>query len=465
LLKFFRINDPYRMIFIFLILVIIRVVWMIVGLPLSLPELKWMIIGERLGDGFTMYKDLYDHTGPLSAIVYKSLDFVFGRTRWSHIVFSTLLITIQAGIFNNILLKNKAYDENSYLPAFFYVVFMSGVLDFFALSPQLMSLTFILLSLNYIFRRIDNVVTDELFIYSGLYLGLASAFYLPAGIFFLIFLLSFILFSSAVPRRLVLLAYSSSVIFAIIWMYFFWFDAGMDFLNDFFVAGWSKSKIFYLSYLELLELGAFLIGLGVLVSSVIISQRMTNYQQKMLQVMIVFFLAALILVFLSKDLMPSDMIFLIPPMTFFSVYYFLGLRRRIWRALLPYIAVIGVLIYPAFWLNNYNGDTLLVNTNDYTPGENLMGIGVPLSVYAQYRLSGPFLDPYVSEKKLNDVDYYDEASEIYEALQKSTPDLIIDEWGVAEKLFYRFPDFGLRYRQLDANTYVLQPTSTDNSAE
>lgn len=455
MLQFFRINDPYRILFIFLILVIIRVSWILVGLPLSLPELKWLLIGERLSDGFTMYKDLFDYTGPLAALVYKWLDVIFGRSRWVHMIFSTLLITIQAGILNNILLKNKTFSENTYIPAFVYVILASSTLDFFALSPQLMALTFILLSLNFIFRRIDNIVTDELFLYSGIFLGLATLFYLPSVVFFVVYLLSFILFSSAIVRRLLLFIYSASAMVLVVWAYFFWYGANWDFLEDYFISGLLKPKHYYLSYLQLFSLSAWLIGTAVIGLSTLFSVRVTNFQQKMQQVMILFLLGAIAVVVIAPDLTTGDLIFFIPSISFFLVYYFLSLRKRIWRVLIPYLIIFGALCYPYFWMKRNDLSGIIPTEAPLKlPGSRLMGIGTDISVYEHYKLAGPFLDDYVGAKKLEDLDYYSEASRLYEALDDSRADIILDRQGIIPVIFKRFPMFQAQFEPQGNGLYL-----------
>lgn len=425
------------------------------GLPLSAPELKWLVLGERLGDGFTMYKDVFDYTGPLAAMVYKWLDMIFGRSRWVHIVCSTFLVTIQGAVLNNILLKNKAYNENNYLPAFIYVILASSVLDFFALSPQLMALTFILMALNFIFRRIDNVITDELFLYSGICLGLASFFYLPSLVFFLIFLLSFILFSSAIVRRLLLFIYSAVAVFVIVWAYFFWYGAGWDFAEDFLMASFSRPKHYYLTYVELLGLSAWLIGVAVISLSTIFTVRVTNFQQKMQQVMILFLLSGLAVILLGTDLLTADLLFFIPSVTFFLVYYFLNLRRRVWRFLMPYVILLGSLAYPYYWLKNQKLEDLVIERTSLSlPGKRLMGIGTDISVYQNYKLAGPFLDDYVTGQKLEDLNYYREASRLFEALNDSRADIILDRRGVVPQIFDRFPLLRAQFRQESEGVYL-----------
>lgn len=422
---------------------------------MSIPELKWLLIGQRLGDGFTMYRDLYDYTGPVAVFFYKWLDMIFGRSRWVHVVFSTLLITVQAGMLNGLLIRNKAYAENSYLPAFIYVVCMSATMDFFALSPQLISVTFIIMALNHVFRRIDNVITDELFLYSGFYLGLALMCYLPAGVFFLIFLLSLILFSSAVVRRILLFIYGASVVVLVIWGYYFWFDAGSDFFYDYFVTPFLREKMWYVNFLDLTRISAVLIVAMVLGLSVIFTQRVTNFQQKMQQVMLLFIVAGIGVLFLNSDLMTADLVFFVPSITFFLVYYFLGLRKKIWKVLLPYGLIIGLLVYPYFWIQTGVVENLVAKSGGPKPvaKESLMGIGIDISSYQNYEIGGPFLDPFVSKRKIEQLDYFDGVSGLYYGITNSEPDLIYDEEGIAPILFQRFPEFAKSYEQSTTNQY------------
>lgn len=434
---------------------IIRITWALIGLPLSIPELKWLLVGQRLGDGFTMYRDLYDYTGPVAVFFYKWLDMIFGRSRWVHVVFSTLLITVQAGMLNGLLIRNKAYAENNYLPAFIYVICMSATMDFFALSPQLISVTFIIMALNHVFRRIDNVITDELFLYSGFYLGLALMCYLPSAVFFLIFLLSLILFSSAVARRILLFVYGASVVVLIIWAYYFWFDASSDFFYDYFATPFLKEKMWYVNFLGLAKISAVLIIAMLLGVSVVFTQRVTNFQQKMQQVMLLFIVAGFGVLILNSDLMTADLVFFVPSITFFLVYYFLGLKRRVWKFMLPYGLIISLLVYPYFWVNSEVSKNIIVPSGGPKPvsKESLMGIGVDITSYENYDIAGPFLDPFVSKRKIDQLDYFDGVSGLYYGITSSEPDLIYDEAEVVSILFQRFPKFAKAYEQSAANHY------------
>lgn len=190
-----------------------------------LPELKWMLLGERLGSGdFVMYQGVWDYTAPLSVFIYKWLFICFGKSRIPYFVLSILLVVIQAGIFNNVMLRNKAYNSSTYVPALVYMVFMNAFFDFLTLSPVLLSMTFVLLAMNNLFKRMDNQTKDELFIFTGVYLGIAALFYLPTVWFFMITILSLVLYTGSILRRMMLLIYGFALVVGLAGLYFYWFD-------------------------------------------------------------------------------------------------------------------------------------------------------------------------------------------------------------------------------------------------
>ena len=78
MLSFFKINDPYRLISVFILLLAIRLPVILDPESLTLLELKWMLVGEKMGNGSTVYLDIIDDTAPFSAGVYWLADIIFG---------------------------------------------------------------------------------------------------------------------------------------------------------------------------------------------------------------------------------------------------------------------------------------------------------------------------------------------------------------------------------------------------
>ncbi|MEM6831660.1 MAG: DUF6427 family protein, partial [Bacteroidota bacterium] len=346
MLRFFRINDPYRLVVIFLILIIVRFIqgYFVPNQPFL--ELKWLLLGQWLGKGFLMYRETYDYTGPLAAFVYKYVDLVFGRSALTHHIMSSFLIIIQAAIFNRILIKNKAFDENSYLPAFIYVIVMLSIPDFMALSPQLMCVTFILMTLGNVLRRIDNQSTDELFLNSGIYVGIATMFYLPAFVFLFVFLISFIIFSTALLRRLMLYLFGFFLVFLACITYFYWRGDYAYFIDFFLKKGLTLSAEKLMSWKTI-----FLVSIPLMITLIIAivknisAARLTNFQQRVQQVIWLIFFGGIVCFFLSNRKTTLELVFVIPLVTYFLNQYFILIHRRFYKFIMPGVIIFGLLGY------------------------------------------------------------------------------------------------------------------------
>ncbi|MBV6645474.1 MAG: hypothetical protein KI790_08485 [Cyclobacteriaceae bacterium] len=449
MLNFFRINDPYRLVVVFGFLLIIRVIMGIVGLPFSTTELRWLLLGERLGDGFLMYREAFDFVGPFSAGVYDIMDHIAGRSRIAHHIISTLLIMLQAGVLNFILLRNKAYNENNYVPAFIYVVLASSVLDFMALSPQLMSLTFILLALNNIFRRIDNEVTDELFLSAGIFLGISTLFYLPSVVYFFVFLLALLLFTTAIVRRLLLFFYGLLLPLILTYGYYYWFDAHWDFINSFFVRGLFGDRTTDLTWSSFLLITSPAIFFGIIsIYQTFVARGFANFQVKIQQVMLLSLLAGALSLVIDVEFAAIHLILFVPGLSFFISHYMLLLRRRWARVLLPIFMVLSLLLFPHALFNFHDLQLPIIEVKDIeVKDETLMVIGGEPTDYLHHQLKSPFMDPELTAQKLDGLHYYQTANVLFDLFDKSDPDIIEDRLGIMSEVFHRFPTIEQKYEK------------------
>ena len=429
---------------VFLILVAVRSAGFFWDLPLLEPQFKWLLLGERLGEGFQMYSETFDYTGPLAAYTYRLLDIIGGRSWFLHQLVATLLVMVQAGILNVILLRNGAYNENNYFPALFYVLAASAIPDAYALSPQLMSLTFILLSINNIFRRIDNVVTDELFLYAGLYLGVAVLFYLPAIVYFLVLISALLLFSSPASRRLLLFFYGMLMPLVVAFCYFIWFDAHWAFIDSYLLRGILDERSYQMGIGYMLVSASLTLALlGLTIMAVLANGKYANFQAKMQQVMILTVGGGLLAMLVDVELGPSQLIFFVPALSFFLAHYILILKRPLFQISLPYLLVIILLLFP--WLPFHDNHNLKMERSEVVPERSLLYFGENIAEYQSYRIASPFMDEKLSRFWLEKVDYYQPAARLYDNLSTSDPDVIIDEQGVIGKLFFRYPNLEARY--------------------
>ena len=440
MIRFFRANDPYRFVFIFLILVAVRTTYGLVGMPLSLPEFKALLLGEWLGSGFNMYSHTFDYTAPLSAWTYKALDVVFGRSRFIHWVLSTILVAFQAWMFNRTLLINKVLSEPTYVPAFLYVVFSVAVFDFFALSPQLLSLTFVILSIDQLVQRLDNVARDELFLYPGFYLGMAGLFYFPANAFFLVFLLAIILLVQAKFRRILLYLYgwiSANLMVGVILL----LNGNLpDFLSVYLEES-MRAKEYFVSLTDLIYWIAFPSVVFFLALFQAIGQREGSLHVKTQQFLLLIFFASVVVIALSGTLAGIDLVFLMPVFTFFLSDYFIKLRHRVWRRVLPSLMIFGSLLVPflAFRFVLYQEALILQESAGQSEHTKVMVIGPISEAYLTAEIAGPFIDEQVSRDRLEDLDYYHQAPLFLEIFEQARPELILDEWDQMERINNRFP--------------------------
>lgn len=457
LLTFFKTNDPYRLIGVFLLLLIIRVPVFISGVPMILPELKWLLIGERLGSGdFVMYQDVWDHTAPLAVMVYKWFHILFGKSRVAYFIVSIVLVVVQAGIFNHVMLSNKAYNSSNYVPALIYMVFMNAFFDFFTLSPVFMSMTFVLLAMNNLFKRMDNLTRDELFIFTGVYLGIAVLFYLPAFWYLIVTFLSLILYTGSIVRRMMLLFYGFMIVIGLAALYFYWFEDYLIFQHHVVNAIWLTNATMYFSWTELLIVSAVPI-LIFLFSVFKVRQlgKFINFQEKIQQVMLMFLLSGFLALMMTREVSTYQLIYFVPSLAFFVAHYLLLIRHWLFAELSAGLIIILVILNHLVFSNEWFSSKALVsyenskvNETPYLPlveNKKILVLGEGLHHYQSSSLASPYLNWELSKIQLHNLNYYDNSAEVFVNFSEDLPEVIIDIEDTVPEVFEMMPTISARY--------------------
>ena len=146
-----------------LILTSIYLVWN--PLPITSPQLIWMVLGERLGQGFFLYQDIIADTGPLSAGFFTLVDFLFGRSKLAYELIGRIIILFQIIYWNTTLIKYRVFDENTYLPAIIMAALFHFSFDMLSLNPAMLGSTFLILALGQLFSQ--TVLQKELYSMEG----------------------------------------------------------------------------------------------------------------------------------------------------------------------------------------------------------------------------------------------------------------------------------------------------------
>ena len=224
MLRFFRINDPYRLLGVLLILIIVSLPFFIQPADQTIQELKSIVVGESLHVGKSLYIRLIDDMAPFSAWFSNTMFVLFGHSILARHILSFLIIFFQAAFFSKVLVQRKVYNENTYLPALIFGLLAFYSFDLLSLSPELLASTLLVFALNNLFKEIEfKVQQDEIILNMGIYIGLASLFIFSYSVFLFGALLILILFTRITFRRACLLIFGFILPHALIAsFYFFW---------------------------------------------------------------------------------------------------------------------------------------------------------------------------------------------------------------------------------------------------
>lgn len=139
-------------------------------------------------DAFVFYKQTSFVIPENPAPLYELIIFVFSDVAFLNVLVAFVFVIVQAFMINNLLTSKNLVERNSFLPALIYVTLMSFSFKMFGLNPVLFANFFIIIALDKIF---DVYNEEEVFLEVfnvGLLIGVASLFYLPAFVFYLLLL-------------------------------------------------------------------------------------------------------------------------------------------------------------------------------------------------------------------------------------------------------------------------------------
>lgn len=470
MLSFFRINDPFRLIGVFIIFMLIRTVFFFQIPPLLIPELNWLIIGEKLGEGGTMYVDIWDNVAPLSAFIYWVLYKILGNSAVTYHILAMVLVFIQAVLFNQILLRRNVYNDKNYLPALFYVLFSCSSFDMLTLSPPLISLTFLLFVIRNILSLSENAFDRDIFS-MGLYLGIAILIYLPNFVFVAFIAVGFALFRTVSIRQYLLFVYGISFVLGLLFLYYFWIGGFQYLLQNYLFTVLTtnfSSSLSWQTLLVVLLFPAFYLILGFM--RVFVETAFINSQSNAQLLLLLWFVTALLTNLFVSNFATYHLILLAPTFSLFVSYFFLLYKKRFLREVLFFILLVGIGIsgywscFPIAKLGNYiNYDVITVkkSTNFKVSNKRILVLGEDKSYYLGNQLATPYLNWKLSQAHFANLESYVGMVVVYENLQKDMPEVIIDDSGVGSQIFSKIPTLQNFYTK-EGNLYFLKKKEKRN---
>ncbi len=453
MLRFFRINDPYRLISLWFLLILASLP-LLIDLPsVTLQELKDMVLGEVIG-GKTLYVEIIDRTGPLMAVTDGFLNFLFGRSLLARHMVALVFILFQTSYFGILLINNKAYSENSYVPSliFGFLCFLS--FDLLATTPELFASTLLLLALNNLFKEIEfRVDRDSIVLNLGVFLGMASLYVFSYTVFLAGAILILVVFARASLRKILLVLFGYGLVHAILFVIYYCYERTDNLWMHFYLANFHQASSSLMSMSAILALTALPIGYFVFSMFMLTREaRFTKYQSQLFQTIFLWMAFSIIQFWMTTERTPHSLYTVIPAIAYFVSHYLLLIRRKGIAEMMLWVFIIGLLLVNLGsryqWLKTVNYEALFPKPSVHekqVTGKKIMIIGNDPSLYTKNKLGGYFLDWDLSKKYFERPDYYENIIKINDAVSRDKPDVIIDENGLMGAVAERIPSIGNDY--------------------
>ncbi len=446
MVSFFRINDPVR---IFGVLLLMIAFWIPVHVfaPESLLiEQEWMLLGEKMAGGDVLYMDIQTNMPPLSASVYWLLYNLFGKSSLVYQILALILVFTQAMVFNFMMDRTDVLKERSYIPSLLYITFSFIYTDMLTLSPLLLSMTFVLIALRELLYLLKHGNNDQGVFRVGFYVGIATLFYFPSGLFLIMVVFSYLFYTNTVLRRYVILLFSFSFPILMVGMHYF-IKGGM---SNYFEYFWWKSiyitKIYtthWIDFLILLAVPAIFLAYSMF--AVFSSRGYIIYQSKIQRVMALWVFCSVGIYFLADEKGSFLFVLLIPAISYFGTAMFFVVRRSLFREL-SYVAILVLILFVHLGSLKGLGDDILnpdrlavgrTELQQHIKDQKILVLDKNFSGYAGNRVATRFFDWRLSIRSFENLDYMKNPVMILEAFREDPPEVIVDRLGIAEKLFLR----------------------------
>lgn len=416
-----------------------------------------MLTGEQLNKGFMLYRDIWENISALSGVVYWGFDMLFGRSQLAYQVAACLVGIFQVLYFNYLCNERGFFPEESTIPGLIYAVLLNLSFDLFTLSPMLMATSFLLLAVGVIAKMIDKPeVTDEIF-EAGLYIGLATLFYLPSALFYVWAFMMMILYTGGTLRHHMIGLFGSVFPILMVLLIFFLNDA-IESLHRSLIS--NAVQIYSVDWSELfpfLTYVGFSVGLGIAGFLKLFGfNRFTHYQTRIQQVMAFWFILAAGTLLFWDSLVPMNFLVFFPAVAYFISWFFLSFRKVV-RAegifliylLFTCFVLYGEIFRPVFWLDSDQFDGRVAKAALLPPeihGKKILVLGVDEGEYLNNFAATPYLNWSLSVYDFENLDSFESVIHINDNFEKDPPEYVIDKEGIMPKLLERIPNMKGKYK-------------------
>jgi hypothetical protein len=445
-------------------LVLGSIYYFLLEVPLLQPEMIWLLIGERMSQGYHMYTDIVDDTGPLAAGIYWMLNEFWGRNILIFKILSGLIAFFQIIYLNTLFIRYKSFEDNTYIPALVLCILFFLSFDLLILSPALLGSVFVVLALGQLFSQtvLQKEGSDSVLL-MGIFGGLAACFHFPYITFFPFLIFTGIAISGISFNQFLLatLGYLLPLVFC--GLYFFWNDGLQDFIIEYIFASRLISAYSHVGFREMLLVFTtpfVLAGLGFFVGNVF--RTLTVNQQKQSQIMLIYLGFATLSFFLSNRRTNYQWIVLFPALTYYISHLFVTIRKGYTLQVLSIALIVLIPLIGFGWTFYIMNTGTIANYSVEVEAKHLkiqnkkiVVLGEDLGYYHSSVLATPFLNYRLSKRMIENTSDLVKIKETYWKFLEEKPEIIIDEEGVFGALSEKIPSLKNKYNKISANTYEL----------
>jgi len=434
-------------------------------------EVLRMRLGERLMQGWRLYAQVSDETGPLPAMLYAFLA-KFGLMNFrAQRVLAAILLWQQAIGFNQMARRHQLVSERNFLFAFFYIVLAHVSVDAVSLSPALIACSFLITTHGVLFRILKDGANPDDAMKMGLWLGLAFVSYQPAIIFIFPIFLAALLFSGMRVNHYLITAAATFLPCLSAYLFFQMSGGKSEFLHCF-SAPFRLQPLSSLVSLQDLLMPALAMTAIAVLSWVYANQNSkVNFHRLGFNVFFFSALAGFLSIFFSSFRTGEGLLLLLLPTAGLMAQFVLHCRKRMLYEG-PGILLM-VIIMTGFYLNSgpdakggLSWNTLYMEKAPKGFSANFKGKSLLLLCddfrYYEYNpVATRFFRHYLSNLNRKLSDTYEGLIFWHQCLSEDPPQLIYDPSGYIPELALHMPEFGRCYRMtFYPNLYEAIPGTT-----
>ena len=278
--------------------------------------------------------------------LYEILTIFLSKNALLSIIITFAFILLQALLLVQFNKKFIIINYRTYLPAFLYILIASSFVPLQRLNPVVFGMLFIYIAVYYIFGtyRVDFAL-EKLFT-AGFFIAIASLFWAPFAVFFLLLLISLVILKPFIGREWMVgvLGFLTPLLFTFVYYFVFLGEEQLNALLLSIIENFRLIKVFNQIHFAYYIFYGFLATLIMFASGSIIR----NYQKKKIRIRKffeinwwLFFIGTVLFIFFRN--VGYEVIFILSmPVSFLLTDYFYTIKRSMYLDSILFILIASI---------------------------------------------------------------------------------------------------------------------------